>query len=133
MELFHLSRDITSHQRPRKSAGGLEGAVNPPWGRILDFSYSGRLELLLWCSIRVYVEIGVVGGRGYYCLNFPFSIRLKILAKKYCCWNICRGGGGGLEPPKPPSGSAPAHNTCAHCNKALFIPSIKSSSYGNYP
>ena len=23
-----------------------------------------------------------------------------------------------------------SHNTCAHCNKALFIPSIKSSWYG---
>ena len=35
----------------------------------------------------------VVGGRGYYCLNFPFSFPLKILAKKYFCGNICREGG----------------------------------------
>ena len=42
---------------------------------------------MLWHPTRVYAGMGVVvvGGRGYYCLNFPFSIRLKILAKKYFC------------------------------------------------
>ena len=62
-------------QRPRKSAGGLEGAVSPPCGggggrsRILDFRYSGCLKIL--CRVYAGME------------------------------------GGGLEPPKPPSGSAP--------------------------
>ena len=65
------------------------------------------------CKAPIYVMVSntvvvVVGGRGYYYLNFPFSIRLKILAKKYFCGNICPGGGGGLEPPLDPPPSTMA-------------------------
>ena len=54
-------------QRPRKSAGCLEGAVS----KILDFRYSGRLELLCcgvqsvcmrgwgwWVGLRAYQALG---------------------------------------------------------------------------
>ena len=89
-------------QRPRKSAGGLEGAVSPPW-------ISGRLEILLWCSIRVYAGIGVVvvGGRGILLFKFSIFHSIENTCKKIFLWEYLPvgwggGGGGGLSPQSPP-------------------------------
>ena len=66
-------------------------------------TYSILLRLVLWCPIRVYA--------GMWVLLFKLSIfhSIENTCKKYFCGNIWRGGV--LEPPKPPSGSAPAITT----------------------
>ena len=70
----------------------------PPWGRTLDFSYSGRLELLCYGVQSVCMRgigVVVVGERQVLLLKFSTFHSIENTCKKIFLWEDLPGGGGG--------------------------------------